>query len=196
MVPSASVGSDGRIVVVVLAAGEGSRFDGPTHKLLAPVGGSTVVGLAVAAAIEAGIGPVVVVGGAVDLTGAVPDTCELVVNDDWFLGQATSLAVGIDSAAGLGATAVVVGLGDQPGVPSDAWRRVADAVGGPIVTATFGGQRRPPVRLDAEVWPLLPRSGDEGARALMSRRPELVHEVACPGDPADIDRVADLERWT
>ncbi len=196
MVPSAAVAPDGRIVVVVLAAGEGSRFVGPTHKLLAPIGDSTVVGVSVASAIEARIGPVVVVAGAVDLSNALPDGCDVVVNDRWRDGQATSIATGLARARELGATAVVVGLGDMPGVPPEAWQAVAGADAGPIVTATFEGRRRPPVRLDAEIWPLLPMTGDEGARALMADRPELVHEVACPGDPSDIDRVGDLDSWT
>jgi CTP:molybdopterin cytidylyltransferase MocA len=188
------------IVSIVLAAGGGSRFEDATHKLRVGFGGATVVARSVGEAVSSDIGPVIVVWGAVELDDVlateVAAGVELVANPEWVSGQATSLQVGLRRAAELGAFAAVVGLGDQPGVPAVAWRTVAATETAPIVTATFGGRRSPPVRLDRAVWEMLPTAGDEGARALMRVRPDLVGEVACPGNPSDIDTVEDLRRWS
>jgi CTP:molybdopterin cytidylyltransferase MocA len=183
-------------VAVILAAGGGTRFTGDGHKLLAAIDGSPVVAYAVGAAVDAAIGEVVVVTGAVDLHGVLPAGVTVVHHERWDDGIASSLHVGVDVARHAGAGAVVIGLGDQPFVGAEAWRRVAAAVERPVSVATFDGEHRPPVRLSSEVWSLLPVSGDEGARALMRWRPELVGEVPCPGRAADIDTVEDLARWS
>jgi CTP:molybdopterin cytidylyltransferase MocA len=174
----------------VLAAGGASRFSAG-HKLLTAFRGRPLVQWAVDAATEAGLDDIVVVTGAV----AVPVDAPTVVNPDWPSGLASSLRVGIAHARSRGHDAVVVGLADQPLVPSSAWRAVA-AADGPVAVATFDGERRPPVRLAASVWDLLPTTGDEGARVVMRERPELVTEVACDGEPADIDTAEDLARWS
>lgn len=195
---------DGRMTVaaVVLAAGGGSRFEGPQHKLLAPVRGEPLVVRAVRTALGAGLDETIVVTGAVDVAPALAaaglaEEVTLVVNERWAEGQATSLAAAIAAADRAGHDAVVVGLGDQPGVSSEAWRRVAtfepDAA---IVVATYDGQRRNPVRLARRIWPDLPTEGDEGARVLVRGKPGLVVEIGCPGEPDDVDTLEDLERWS
>jgi len=184
------------IAGVILAAGEGSRFGGAGEKLLATLAGRPLLAWAIEPACEAGLDEVIVVSGARDLGDVVPDTVTLLHNDEWRLGQATSLGVALDWCQRQGHSAAVVGLGDLPGLTTAAWREVAGGEGGPIVIATYAGRRGHPVRLDATVWTLLPTSGDEGARTLMSRRPELVTEVACEGKPTDIDTREDLLRWS
>lgn len=182
-----------RVAAVVLAAGGGSRFAGPTHKLLAPLpDGTTVVERAVLAARWSGLDAVFVVTGAVALP--VFEGVTAVENPRWAEGQATSLQAGLAAAEGF--DAVVVGLGDQPGITPEAWGRVATTTATAIAVATYDGQRGNPVRLATEIWSALPASGDEGARTLMRQRPELVTEVPCPGSGADVDTVEDLGRWS
>jgi molybdenum cofactor cytidylyltransferase len=187
---------------VVLAAGAGSRFAGPDHKLLAPLRGRPVVVWAVTAALDAGLAETIVVSGAVDLGPVLADhglvdRVRVVVNPDWAQGQATSLAAGIAAVDAAGHDAAVVGLGDQPLVTAPAWRLVAtQGLDRPMAVATYDGRRRNPVRLDRIVWSELPTQGDEGARGLLARRPDLVEEVPCPGESADVDTLEDLTRWS
>ena len=185
------------VAAVVLAAGGGTRWDGDGHKLLAPLGGRPLAAHAFDAAAAAGLDELVVVVGAVDLVaaGVVPDGATVLANGRWADGQAGSLRLAVEHARSRGHAAVVVGLADSPGVPSEAWRAVA-AAPSPLAVATFAGRRRPPTRIGRNLWDDLPTEGDEGARGLLSGRPDLVREVPCPGDPADVDVLEDLRRWS
>lgn len=184
---------------VVLAAGGGSRFaasGGAGPKQLAVLDGQPLVRRALTAALDADLAEVVLVGGAVDLA-SVADGVTTVHNPRWAEGLATSLQVGVAHARAAGHDAVVVGLADQPHVTEAAWAAVAAAPEQPpIAVATYDGRRGHPVRLPREVWDLLPTTGDEGARALMRARPDLVRDIPCPGHPGDIDTMEDLQRWS
>lgn len=179
---------------VILAGGAGTRYAGETHKLVAPFRGRRVIDWGIRAVRDAGLDVWVVwgaLGGQAPLLG---DDVLVLHNPDWELGMATTLQVAVAEAVRQGLDAITVGPGDQPLIPSSAWRAVA-ATDSPIAVATYAGQRANPVRLAAEVWPLLPMTGDVGARRLLAMRPDLVTEVACEGNPADIDTREDLDRW-
>lgn len=180
-----------RTLAVLLAAGGGTRFTGPSHKLLAVVAGRPVWRWSLDAAVASGIGPVLVVTGCAAL--ALPEGVEELHNTEWQDGLAGSLRLAVLRARELGADAIVVGLGDQPCVGADAWRRVAAATTD-LAVATYGGVRANPVRIAAPAWPSLPVDGDEGARSLLRGRPDLVSEVPCAGSPADVDTAEDLAR--
>jgi CTP:molybdopterin cytidylyltransferase MocA len=182
-----------RIGGLILAAGEGRRF-GAT-KQLAELRGRPLLEYALAAI--AGISPRVVVLGhaadeivaAVDLHGARPVVCE-----DWASGQAASLRCGL--AALEGCDAVVVVLGDQPGITAAAIEAVVAAAGAEdAVRATYDGTPGHPVLLRR---PLLERAGelegDTGFRELLADA--TVREVEAGGlaDPADIDTREELAR--
>jgi molybdenum cofactor cytidylyltransferase/nicotine blue oxidoreductase len=51
--------------------------------------------------------------------------------------------------------------------------------------------------MSAELWhsALALAAPDEGARAFLAERADLVDEVAVDGDPIDLDRPEDLLRW-
>jgi molybdenum cofactor cytidylyltransferase len=197
-------GGRGTVAAVLLAAGEGRRYaesGGEGHKLAAPFRGRPLVTWAVEHALASGIGPVWVVAGAFDpscllhAAGGTDVGVEVLANPRWAEGMATSLQVAVARARTDGLTALVVGLADQPLVTAEAWRRVA-AASGPIARASYDGVPGHPVRLAAEVWPDLPRSGDAGARSLLRSHPERVQDVACPGHPADVDTREDVQRWS
>jgi molybdenum cofactor cytidylyltransferase len=180
---------------VLLAAGGGTRFIGPQHKLRADAGGRPLVAYALDALAGSGLSLLVVVTGAVDLDDLLPSGVESIANPAWEQGQATSLATAVAWARPRAVDAIVVGLGDQPGVTAASWAAIAAAAATPIAIATYGGRRGHPVRLDRDVWTRLPTEGDAGARSLIGSSPALVTEVPCVGDPADVDTVEDLARW-
>ena len=185
--------------VVLLAAGDGSRFRGPTHKLLAELGGRPVWEHALGhAAAAAGHRPLAVITGAQPLTAPPNVPAAVVDNPHWADGQASSLARAVRWAEQAGAEALAVGLADQPFIPAETWTRILEAgAETPIVAARYAGRPGPhPVRLDRSVWPHLERHGDRGAGPLMQRHPRWVTWLDCLGSTADIDTQEDLERWT
>ena len=181
---------------VLLAAGAGSRFAGPDHKLLAPLKGASVVSYALSSMVSANLGACIAVTGSVAL-GAFPDGVTEVHNGDWASGQRSSVISAIQYAQANEFDAIVVGLGDQPFITTEAWQLVADA-DSPIAVATHDGVRGNPVKLSSAVWDLfIATDGDRdvGARTLIHLHPELVREVACKGNSADIDTTEDLSKW-
>ena len=91
-------------------------------------------------------------------------------------------------------------LADQPLVGAEAVGRLIAAyrAGAGVAVAAYGGKPRNPVLLAREHWPevIAAATGDQGARAFLRARPELVTLVECgdTGRPDDIDTPADLER--
>ncbi len=182
-------------VAALLAAGGGTRFGGPVHKLVADLDGRPVWMWALDHVLAADFDHVIVVTGAAEL--ALPPSVIERHNRRWAHGQAGSVQLAVAAARELGATNVTIGLADQPFVGADAWQAVALAP--PeyrIVVAVYGGLLGPnPVRLRDDMWPLLPTDGDAGARDLLRGHPDWVHRVDCVGSGADIDTQEDLARW-
>ncbi|HYM71226.1 MAG TPA: nucleotidyltransferase family protein [bacterium] len=188
------------IAAVVLAAGRAVRMGSP--KLLARVGGRTLLERVIVAARASGCGDVLVVLGAgADETGRVAAAAgaRTVLNPRYVEGMGTSVAVGV---AALPATceAVVVLLGDQPFVTP----RIIDALidahrspGQPLVPSRYGTVRGAPTLIARSMFEEAKNlSGDTGGRPLLQRHPDLVAEVDVGVGAAawDVDTPEDLER--
>ena len=190
-------------VVIVLAAGLGSRFGGDSHKLSQPLGQSTVLGTTVGNALASGLGVVVVT-----TVGLQAEVSRVVASRDIVLlplpGSAGSkaaaplLGMGYSIAAGVCARPHVKGWlvlpGDMPLVrPSTLLQLARQLPQHPVVYAQYQGQRGHPVGFAAELYSeLATLSGDEGARRLIGRYPSQGVEVADPGVLLDIDTASDL----
>ena len=182
---------------VVLAAGRGSRLQGPVAKPLLEFRGRPLVSWALDAASTAGCVPVLlVVGHEGDVVrGHAPDGVIVVQSPQWADGISQSLGAALDALESDAAVAgVCVGLADQPRVGAEAYRRVvaAGAGGAPIAVAVYSGVRGNPVWLARSVWPeARALVGDAGARQLMDGR-EVEVDCTGTGDPADVDTLDDL----
>jgi len=193
------------VAVALLAAGGGTRLAGNRPKPLTTLGGRPLVSRALDAAIGSRLAPVLLVvgSGGAEVAEVAPPEVEIVRNDEWATGIASSLVAAIrwlDRRGDIGA--VVIGLADQPLVGAEAYRRLARAYhrGAGLAVATYDEHRAHPVLLARALWgEALRLEGDEGARVLM--REHLVSEVPCDGtgEPADVDTLADLAaleaRW-
>ena len=188
---------------LILAAGEGSRLGQP--KALVTLHDELLVDRAVRIAHEAGCDPVVVVLGAsahrVVQTAAL-DRAIVLVNEGWAEGIGSSLRCGLAALTDKKAPATVVLLVDQPEIGAETVRRVTDTWRngeGRAVAASYDGQIRNPVVIDAAIWPEVAElaRGDTGARAWLRAHADQVTVVACDdlGSDADIDTAADLERY-
>jgi nicotine blue oxidoreductase len=188
---------------VLLAAGEGSRFGRP--KALVELEGQTLAERGVSLLRAGGADPVFVVTGAapVELGGI-----HAIDNPHWRTGMGSSLRAALQALADAGnpgelpsdVGAVVVALADQPLVGPEAVARLIAAyrAGASVAVAAYEGQPRNPVLLAREHWPevIAMATGDQGARAFLRARPDLVTLIECgdTGRPDDIDTTADLDR--
>jgi CTP:molybdopterin cytidylyltransferase MocA len=166
------------IAAVVLAAGAAERFGAPKQQLLLPY----VLDRLTASPVD----EVMVVAGAhpIDAEGAWVVQCP-----DWQLGIGASLRCGL-AALGPGVEAAVVCLADGPNLSPEAVRRVLTAWragAGPVVAASYAGERGHPVVIGRTAWEEVPDEGMKGLPATL---------VPCDdvGTPGDVDSADDLGR--
>jgi len=190
-----------RPVVVVLAAGSGSRFAGPAHKLGQPLGDSSVLGHALRNALASRL-PVVVVTTDALAGEALSSVAALDIvtvpgigsNSNVPLGMGYSIAAGVSARPNVSGWLVLPG--DMPFVRPTSLLAVAQALEQhPIAFAQHHGRRGHPVGFSAELYSELSMlTGDAGARRLVARYPSHAVELDDAGVLVDIDTEADLSR--
>lgn len=122
-----------------------------------------------------------------------------VVNPDPSRGMRSSLALAVGAASLANVAALAVLLVDVPGIGPEAVRATVGAwQPGRVAIATFGGRRGHPIVMAPTLWTeaLEVAGADEGARVWLGEHPDLVDEVAVPGDPSDLDTPEDVRRWS
>ena len=186
-----------KAVVIVLAAGRGSRFDGRGHKLAEELGRTTVLGATLRNAVGSHL-PVIVVtteelAPIARRSVAARDVVVLPV-DDTRAGMGRSIAAGVQARPE--ADGWLILPGDMPLIRPETIRAVARPLGEhPVCYPQHSGRRGHPVGFSAELYSeLIALSGDEGARRLVARYPAHAVDVDDSGVLVDIDTVEDLAR--
>ena len=185
--------------VIVLAAGQGSRFKAVDHKLAQRLGDSSVLAATLANALASGLRVVVVTTAAfAEVACSSVAARDVVVLPEVGTPGVGDLGMGASIAAGVGACPNSPGWlvlpGDMPLVRPSTLVAVARALDHhPVAFAQHLGRRGHPVGFAAELYSeLAALSGDEGARRLVSRYPAFAVELDDPGALIDIDTEDDL----
>jgi len=187
---------------LVLGAGASSRFGQP--KQLLPFGGGTLLGWVINQAGRAtGLDEVVVVLGraADEIRERVAfGNAKVVENPVFSSGCASSYRAGI-GALDPRSDAIMILLGDQPGVDPETIDRVADEWrrgDGQIALASYRGREGHPMLFARPLFDkLVGLHGDKAAWKLVDANPDLVRVI--PFDrpfPEDIDTAEDFRRVT
>jgi len=184
-------------VIVLLAAGEGSRFGGA--KQLADINGEPMVRRVARVLLETDA-PVLVV------TGAYADDVEAVLDDlplsivrceAWQLGMGNSLATGVSEIMHTfsHASAVLVALADQPLLSPLALKTMLERhrqAPDQVFATERDGVQGPPALFPRDCFGALAAlSGAKGARALLQREAARL-ELFAMHDVADVDTLDDL----
>lgn len=185
------------IAGVLLAAGGARRFG--SQKLVATFAGVPLVRHAAEALSRATDSLLVVVGRDADAVRASLRGIDAVIveNTDWGTGLASSIRCGV-AGVPTDTEAIVVALGDQPGIGSAVIERLIARwreSGLPIAAVRYQGQRGHPVLFDRSLFPEIAMlEGDVGARGLIDLSPDRVTYVDVDEPmPVDVDTRRDLD---
>jgi len=184
-------------VMLLLAAGEGSRFGGA--KQLADIGGEPMVRRVARTLLDTDT-PLIAVTGAYadDVEAALDDLPLSIVRcEDWQLGMGNSLAAGTRELMHVfpHASAVLVALADQPLLGAAAFRIMLERhrhAPDRVLATAHDGAPGPPALFPRDCFEALATlSGPNGARAVLQREAARMELFAANG-VVDVDTPDDL----
>ena len=188
-----------RFAIIILAAGASVRMGIP--KQLLKFGGVSLVRRAACAAIDCGVGPVIIVLGAnAELIQPELQGLEIIltVNSEWKSGMSSSIRHGLEALLKIApdTEGVLLMPADQPNVSSRSLGKIIQAQlqgNAGLVAARFNDVIGTPAFFSRHYFgELLKLEGGGGARSLLDRYRERVLPVDLPEAELDLDTPEDL----
>lgn len=186
--------------LIILAAGQGSRFGQPKQNLIFQK--QTLLDRAIATAVSSNCFPIIVVTGAhADLveTSVKAPNVSIVFNPNWEEGMASSIRTGIEAMKvypDIDNTLFL--LCDQPLVTPkliNEMVRKQDISGKAIVGCTYNNTIGVPMLFHRVLFDeLMQLKGHEGAKKILKGHPDNIATVPFNGGSLDIDTPEDYER--
>jgi molybdenum cofactor cytidylyltransferase len=186
--------------ILVLAAGEGSRFGGAV-KQLAMIGDKTMLEHALdTASTLAPYSVSVVLGCRHQQLSLLVGETQVIINPHWKDGLGSSIACGV-AALPASASAVLIMLGDQPALSNmdlagltACYEQVCNNAVPPIVCASYADGLGVPAIFPKHFFKqLMALKGDVGAKPLLHQNPVMA--VPLPAAAIDIDTQEQLAQW-
>jgi molybdenum cofactor cytidylyltransferase len=184
--------------IILLAAGASQRLGQP--KQLLPWGDSDLLRHAAEIALEADLGPVAVVLGAVD------DACrdslkempvQIITNPQWHTGMGSSIAAGMHSLEENGLENVIVMLCDQPFIHAENLRELVslrEQSGCETIASRYNGTLGPPALFSQNRFDQLRAlEGKTGAKSILQNETSCM-AIDCINAKIDIDTPDDWRR--
>lgn len=201
--PSSSTGAgESDVWGIILAAGTSSRF-GDRNKLLQEIAGEPMIRRVTENMLKSALAEIVVVVGyeSAKVRSALSDfPVRFVENEEYTLGQSTSVRTGVSLAREHDVDAVLIALGDMPYVSPDSIDALVTAYESDVglaLAAAYNSKRGNPVLFDERYFSELTSvSGDMGGRQILfeSDYAALV-ETRDSGVRRDIDRPSDYQHF-
>ena len=181
--------------IIILAAGESARLGRP--KQLLPWGDADLLARATKAALDAQVGPVVVVLGAVDCRESLEGMpVTVVLNEKWASGMGGSIVSGMKVLQQDSLDSVIVMLCDQPFVTTTVLRNLVDQRSKSdceVVVSGHADVLGPPVLFSSSRFAqLMKLDGLDGAKSIIRNESSLA-VLDCPESAVDVDTAADWE---